>query len=82
MAELGAYNAPASSVGQQGAAASPGGLCGEHSAVVNGSLSQQIMRAPLENSGSTLALSPPRELERGFNSLQCDFKKFRRKKEM
>ena len=49
MVDLGAYNAPASSMGQPRAAAGGGGLCYEHSGVINGSLSQQIMAAPLEN---------------------------------
>lgn len=57
MADLGAYNAPASSLGQPWAAAGGGGLCCEHSGVINASLSQQIMAAPLENSSSTLTHS-------------------------
>lgn len=57
MADLGAYNAPAPSMGQPWEAASGGGLCSEHSGVINGSLSQQIMTAALENSSFMLAHS-------------------------
>lgn len=79
MADLGAYNAPASSVGRQGAAASWGGLCCEHSAVINGSLSQPITRAPLENTSSTLAGSAPGVRER-LTICSVTSKKFKGKK--